>query len=578
MNLWIQKLTLPWLLLAGLSWAEPAKKSPDLKLPPGGNGPIRVLIQHQPGTQAQLGQLLQQLGGASFGRLADDLASAELPLSVVDMLLSRTEVRYVTPDRPVRGALEFAVPTIGADLALRAGWDGEGVSIAVIDSGINKKSEDLGLIVGPVKQALASRVIYEESFVPGDRSPQDRYGHGTHVAGILAGNAANSTGPTFFRTFRGVAPAVRLVNLKVLDDQGRGSDSSVIAAIERAIQLKNALNIRVINLSVGRPVFESFRLDPLCQAVERAWRAGIVVVVAAGNYGRINSFNNSGYGTITAPANDPFVITVGAMKDMGTLSRADDRIASYSSKGPTLADAIVKPDLVAPGNRIISVASPWSLLTSASTANRVPWTYYSRLSLPGYSTDYVLLSGTSMAAPMAAATAAAMLQKDPSLTPDTIKARLMKTATKTFPLMSTAYDPTTGRSYTSYYDIFTVGAGYLDSWAALNSTDQASGLGSAASPRVSFDSSSRTLRVVNGTYAPWAAPAIWGTSSAWGIPAVWGTSAFSDGSASVWGASTVTTSVDALSAAWGTYEAEALSAAWGTYESEAMSRMTGGEN
>jgi serine protease AprX len=494
------------------------------------------------------------------------------------MLLSRTEVRYVTPDRPVRGALEFAVPTIGADLALRAGWDGEGVSIAVIDSGINKKSEDLGLIVGPVKQALASRVIYEESFVPGDRSPQDRYGHGTHVAGILAGNAANSTGPTFFRTFRGVAPAVRLVNLKVLDDQGRGSDSSVIAAIERAIQLKNALNIRVINLSVGRPVFESFRLDPLCQAVERAWRAGIVVVVAAGNYGRINSFNNSGYGTITAPANDPFVITVGAMKDMGTLSRADDRIASYSSKGPTLADAIVKPDLVAPGNRIISVASPWSLLTSASTANRVPWTYYSRLSLPGYSTDYVLLSGTSMAAPMAAATAAAMLQKDPSLTPDTIKARLMKTATKTFPLMSTAYDPTTGRSYTSYYDIFTVGAGYLDSWAALNSTDQASGLGSAASPRVSFDSSSRTLRVVNGTYAPWAAPAIWGTSSAWGIPAVWGTSAFSDGSASVWGASTVTTSVDALSAAWGTYEAEALSAAWGTYESEAMSRMTGGEN
>lgn len=494
------------------------------------------------------------------------------------MLLSRTEVRYVTPDRPVRGALEFAVPTIGADLALRAGWDGEGVSIAVIDSGINKKSEDLGLTVGPVKSALASRVIYEESFVPRDRSPEDRYGHGTHVAGILAGNAANSTGPTFFRTFRGVAPAVRLVNLKVLDDQGRGSDSSVIAAIERAIQLKNALNIRVINLSVGRPVFESFRLDPLCQAVERAWRAGIVVVVAAGNYGRTNSFNNSGYGTITAPANDPFVITVGAMKDMGTLSRADDRIASYSSKGPTLFDQIVKPDLVAPGNRIVSAAAPRSTLMSATTLNLLPWNYYMNPAPPGYSADYFYLSGTSMAAPMVSATAALLLEKEPDLTPDTVKARLMKSASKTFPLSSTAIDPVTEAVFTSQYDIFTVGAGYLDAWAALNSTETAGGVGSAASPRAVYEPQRRIIRVVNGQYAPWASSAMWGTSAVWGTAAVWGTNAFVEGSSAVWGTSAVWGSLEATSAVWGSFDAEALSAVWGTFEAEAMNRMTGGEN
>lgn len=572
----IRILSLLFLACALLS-ANSAKISPDLKVLQPTAGSVDVIVQHAQGSADLLRTLAASLGGVVKLQLSPLMSLVSLPVSSLLSLANDPAVRYISPDRSVAGSLEFAVPTIGADLMMRNGWTGSGVTVAVIDSGINKTA-DFGMPSGLLSPSLVSRVVYEENFVPGELLTSDGYGHGTHVAGILAGNGANSSGSNFFKTFRGVAPEVRLVNLRVLDGRGRGSDSAVIAALERAIQLRSLLNIRVINLSVGRPVFESHKLDPLCQAVERAWQAGIVVVVAAGNSGRNNTFNNLGYGTITSPANDPFVITVGAMKDVGTPSRTDDLIASYSSKGPTLADAIVKPDLVAPGNRIISVASPWSLLTSASTANRVPWTYYSRLSLPGYSTDYVLLSGTSMAAPMAAATAAAMLQKDPSLTPDTIKARLMKTATKTFPLMSTAYDPTTGRSYTSYYDIFTVGAGYLDSWAALNSTDQASGLGSAASPRVSFDSSSRTLRVVNGTYAPWAAPAIWGTSSAWGIPAVWGTSAFSDGSASVWGASTVTTSVDALSAAWGTYEAEALSAAWGTYESEAMSRMTGGEN
>ena len=200
--------------------------------------------------------------------------------------------------------------------------------------------------------------IGRESFVPGREgtsaaATDDEFGHGTHVAGIIGGNGWSSTGD-FEVTFRGVAPKSLLINLRVLDENGVGSESAVIAAIQRAIELKSVFNIRVINLSLGRPMSESYRFDPLCQAVEAAWKAGMVVVVAAGNHGRDDWAGAQGYGTIMAPANDPYVITVGAMKTRKTVVRADDRIASYSSKGPTAIDHIVKPDLVAPGNRMIS--------------------------------------------------------------------------------------------------------------------------------------------------------------------------------------------------------------------------------
>ena len=153
----------------------------------------------------------------------------------------------------------------------------------------------------------------------------------------------------------------------------------MIAAIGRAIELKDTYGIRVINLSLGRPIFESYKKDPLCQAVERAWKAGIVVVVAAGNQGRNNMFGTDGYGTILSPANDPYVITVGAMSDMSTSNRSDDQLASYSSKGPAVVDHVVKPDLVAPGNQIISLASPGKLATLSSLAvNQISWAYYIR--------------------------------------------------------------------------------------------------------------------------------------------------------------------------------------------------------
>lgn len=187
-----------------------------------------------------------------------------------------------------------------------------------------------------------------------------------------------------------------------------------------------------------------YKQDPLCQAVEQAWKAGIVVVVAAGNAGRNNSANTNGYGTITAPGNDRYVITVGAMKTMAPNSRADDLIASYSSKGPTLLDHVVKPDLVAPGNRVVSILSSTSHLQQTYTPTLVPMTFYQSNGSGAMSSDYFRLSGTSMAAPVVNGAAALLIQKNPTLTPDQVKARLMRTATKTFPAYSTVVDPSTG--------------------------------------------------------------------------------------------------------------------------------------
>jgi len=229
------------------------------------------------------------------------------------------------------------------------------------------------------------------------------------VAGVVAGNGADSTGGRYTYTFHGVAPNVQIINLRVLEKNGTGTDSGVIEAIHRAISLKSRYNIRVMNLSLGRRIFESYTQDPLCQAVEAAWSAGIVVVVAAGNNGRDDTFHTSGYGMINAPGNDPYVITVGAMKTMETLSRSDDLIASYSSKGPTFIDHVVKPDLVAPGNRIISLRAPQSLLGNAYQQDRVSYSAYTRSADNRTSPDYFELSGTSMAAAMVSGASALLL-------------------------------------------------------------------------------------------------------------------------------------------------------------------------
>ena len=214
---------------------------------------------------------------------------------------------------------------------------------------------------------------------------------------------------------------------------------------------------------------KAIQLDPICAAVTAAWKQGIVVVVAAGNLGR------DGYATITSPGNDPYAITVGAMKTEGTPQTSDDLIASYSSRGPTWIDQEVKPDIVAPGNLVRSLLAPGSTLSQEYPQNVVPASYYMQ---PGYSApaEYFELSGTSMATPVVSGAAAILIESQPSLTPDNVKARLMKTASKTFPAFSTATDPTTGDVYVDTYDIFTVGAGYLNIPAALNNHDATVGV------------------------------------------------------------------------------------------------------
>ncbi len=244
-----------------------------------------------------------------------------------------------------------------------------------------------------------------------------------------------------------MASNVSLISLRVLDRNGSGTDSGVIAAIEQAIALNSKYNIRIINLSLGRPVTESYKTDPLCAAVEAAWKAGMVVVVAAGNEGRNNTFNTNGYALISSPGNDPYVITVGAMRTMGTLWRAGDVITSYSSKGPTAIDHLVKPDLVAPGNRLASLRGGADLFSTQYPANIIALNEYMTLSWTMASPSYYKLSGTSMGAAVTSGAVALMLGNESKLSPDTVKARLMLTASKIFPSFSTATDPVTGQTF-----------------------------------------------------------------------------------------------------------------------------------
>jgi serine protease AprX len=396
-------------LLPLLCFGAP-KLAPDLaNLDPQSN--VRVIVQFATPPGLQDHQRIQQAGGVHESDL--DLVRGSvysLPAAALKGLANNPNVLYVSPDRPVNATLDYANPAVQAQIAQGYGILGTGVGIAVIDSGIQSTTD---LLDSSVNSSNVSRIVYSESFVPGSPSTTDAYGHGTHVAGIAAGNGAASTGTNFFKTFIGMAPNAKLINLRVLDGNGAGTDSAVIAAINRAIQLKNQYYIRIINLSLGRPVFESYTQDPLCQAVEQAWKQGIVVVVAAGNQGRNQSQGTNGYATITAPGNDPLVITVGAMKTMSTSSRADDLIASYSSKGPALLDHVVKPDIVAPGNRVISLEASKSLVASKSSAmNQILTSYYQKTSSKSYSGAYYRLSGTSMATPMVSGAVALMLQQD----------------------------------------------------------------------------------------------------------------------------------------------------------------------
>jgi len=279
-------------LLSSFSWAKDHKLAPDLSAD-NSSGLVNVIVQFkQVPSEAQKNKIRSKGGSVDSDLSLVKAVSAKVPKNRLRELARDPDVAYISPDRPVHSYLNNAAVAVNAPVAWSQGLDGSGIGVALLDSGTQTLND--------LTSGGGNSIVYKNSFIAGNTSTADAWGHGTHVSGIIAGDGKSSKG-----LYQGIAPNATILNFRVLDDHGVGQDSYVINAIQTAIALKNTHNIRVINLSLGRPVYESYTLDPLCQAVEQAWQAGIVVVVAAGNDGRDNSAGTNGYATITAPGNDP---------------------------------------------------------------------------------------------------------------------------------------------------------------------------------------------------------------------------------------------------------------------------------
>ena len=321
---------------------------------------------------ARVDALVARYGVSLKKRLAG-AAVLEATGGQIDALSQDPDVAHIAGDAKVFRQMAVTTEATGADQVWNGfdglrGLTGRNVGVAVIDSGVSAQHS-----------ALKNRVVASVDFTASG-SGRDDYGHGTHVAGII--------GETGKDGLTGMAPGSWLVSLKVLGADGSGNTSDVIEAIDWAIKNRARFNIRVINLSLGRPVLESYLDDPLCQAAQRAVDAGIVVVAAAGNFGKTDD-GRAVVGGIIAPGNTPSVLTVGAINTKGTARRSDDLMATYSSRGPTALDGVLKPDLVAPGNRIVAASADGDYLAT---------TYPERVTAGRGNTSYIELSGTSMAA------------------------------------------------------------------------------------------------------------------------------------------------------------------------------------
>ncbi len=368
----------------------------------------RVIVRTVDGRPAA--GLIAAAGGRP-GRYFPSLGAqvAEVPNDQLSWLASQPDISGVSLDREVRGTMERterAATEIGARwISQQLGVDGSGVGVATIDSGVTAWHED-----------LEGRVAHFADFVSSKALPYDDYGHGTHVAGIIAGSGRDSDG-----AHRGIAPGAHLVVLKALDVSGNGLTSQVIAAIDYAITNRVLYNIRVLNLSVAAGVYESYWKDPLTLAARRAVDAGIIVVAAAGNHGR-GPNGRPQSGGISSPGNAPWVLTIGAAHDLGTADRRDDIVAGFSSRGPAAIDGMSKPDLIAPGVAIESTTDAGSALFAANPRSRI-WGTAKTSNEP-----YLSLTGTSMAAPVVAGVIALMIDANPQLTPNAVKAILQYTA------------------------------------------------------------------------------------------------------------------------------------------------------
>ena len=470
---------------------------------------MRVIIGHD----ARAGAALKGRIG-STGRVKRELGmsgafSAEMNAKEIDALIKDRRVRGVAVDSRMWTEQDTSITplttTSSTTSTTTSVYDGQNlrttlglvpsnygysVGVAIIDSGIAQTPD------------LRGRISAFYDFTGGTirkTPPSDGYRHGTHIAGLIAGSGASSSGK-----YVGMATYARLIGLKVLDDTGAGYTSDVIAALDFAVANKAALGIDVINLSLGHPIFESAATDPLVQAVERAVDAGIVVVVAAGNYGMNPVTGEIGYAGISSPSNAPSALTVGSLRHKATASRLDDEISMFSSRGPTWYDGFSKPDIIAPGQALVATA------TFTSTLGARPEL---RVDYPGY----IKLSGTSMAAGVASGVVADMIEANRRneeyssvLTPNTIKAILQYTA---IPLPDE--DASTPSSLEQ-------GTGGINAAGAIALT-------TAIEPNAPVGTPWLETGIVPYTYLPgtgsgylrWSQHIVWGDHIVWGETALW---------------------------------------------------------
>jgi serine protease AprX len=419
----------------------------------GGDVAVPVLVYTEPDAAAVVADAVPD--GVATTQLTEfDAVAAYLTQDEIQALSSEDSVDMIVSDNPVFGldyasSLDVTNLAIGLDRVAApatGGPTGAGVGVAVVDSGVATTSPDLA----------NSRIVAWKDFVNGKLQPYDDAGHGTFVAGLIAGDGTASLpldqGGYADVQYRGVAPAADIIGVKVLDATGQGRASAVMSAVLWAVVHKDQYNIKVLNLSIGTNVSAPVEYDPIASAVEFAWKHGITVVCAAGNEGEF------GPGGVTSPGNSPYVITVGASDTGQTESTTDDIMTYYSSVGPTLFDEYAKPDVVAPGNHVISIRARGSYIDVNFSFNQIPVATYAPTAPAGTEMDYLSLSGTSTSAPVTAGAVALLLSADPTLTPDDIKLRLMNTA-----------DPLPDSSR------YQQGAGAIDVAAALSDTSRANG-------------------------------------------------------------------------------------------------------
>ena len=447
----------------------------------GASGNADLVVRYDQQPELFDDELVAELGGKVIRSYAHlDMRAIQLPVASLESLASDENVDWLSLDDDVSNTstASRAAANMPVSGSANAGYRGLNVGVAVLDTGASLHGDlsDNILQYSFLNGAYPTPEIVKGNITNlNDSARYDGYGHGTHVAGLLSGSGVDSQG-----AYEGSARDSKVLALEVLDADGGGSMSDVMAALDWLLTYGEYFDVRVVNLSLGKGISESNETDPLVLAVERLWDAGMVVVVAAGNDGY------SGSMTINSPGNSRKVITVGSLTDNATGSDFDDDyVSSFSSQGPTIGDYVLKPDLLAPGNRVVAAVASDSKLALALPDRLVACT-----NKDCGDEVYLEMSGTSMATPIVSAAVALMLEKDPSLNPATVKARLMRSARKI------DADPTEA------------GAGLLDTDAAMN--DSGVVVGDALSPLMIFDETNNGV-LVEDTAVLWG-DALWSSA------------------------------------------------------------------